>query len=173
MKKLTAREKNLGVMVLVVCLLAAWWYEGRILEKKMAEVQAGIDSAQDQIRNMNASVATLRAATDGPLGAGSPATGPKIAQSKLTMTLLQDLTLPPESENIRVVSVTRLENSGFSMQVEGGFAEMMKFLSYLERMDSRFSVGNVQLGKAAETPDASGKLPIQRIRGSIQIAMKG
>jgi hypothetical protein len=52
------------------------------------------------------------------------------------------------------------------MTVEGQFGEMMRFLSYLERQDSRFSVGGIQFGRITENG-------VRRIRANFQIAAKG
>ena len=168
---LSDREKNLGLFVLVVCLLSGWWYLGRVLRKKSAELEAQMTAVDQQVKQMNASLASLQASAIGNDPAATNA-GPTIVQSALTMTLLKELTVPEEAENVRVLSVTRSEAGTFNMQVEGRFAEMMRFLSYFERNGSRFSVGNIQLGKDGSGGDGGGE-KAWNIKGSIQIVMKG
>lgn len=183
MKKvaLNAREKNLALVVVIVSALGGWWYQSRNLAKKEAVLEGDTLALEERIRQTGASVAELRAAVEAGRGAKEGAPGqpvrPQIKQSLATLSLLEDLTLPRETRNLRVVSVTRGDGGAFSMTIEGQFAEIMRYLSFLERAESRFSVGNVTLGRMDETdrqPDSSiSTQRARQVRGNIQIVMKG
>lgn len=163
MKELSLREKNLGVVVVVVCALGLWWYLARNLHRRTAALEAEVLTTNERIRQGNATLASLRSATPGDARAPAAA----IVHGKVSMALLKDLTVPAESAAVSVVAVSRADNGQYTMTVEGKFGEMMRFLSYLERRESRFSVGNIQFGRAQSETDG------RRIRANLTLAMKG
>lgn len=162
MRELTLREKNLSVIVVIVCGFGMWWYTARMFHRRIEGMESEILGLNERIRQTNGSLAQLRSAG----AAGSTSATPTISNSRVSLALLKDLTLPMESEAVRVVTVNRGENGAYTMTVEGQFGEMMRFLSYLERQDSRFSVGGIQFGRISENG-------VRRIRASFQIAAKG
>lgn len=171
MKELSKREKNLMVAVLGVCTLGGWWYMDRQMSREAQFAGAEVLAVQEQIRQTQSSLNQLQGTLDSMKGNGQP-TGPVVPNAISTMALLKDLTLPQESLQVKIVSVTRADGTTFNLSVEGNFGSMMRFLSYLEREKSKFSVGNVSLAKSGDTPRGGVGGPRQ-IRASLSISMKG
>lgn len=168
MRVMTAREKNLTTIVAIVGLFSAWWYLNRILGATSADLEAQIMEMNDRMKNSQKALDQMRqeiASVDNR----EEKVVFSVPQSKITKALLEDLTEPAESNMVKILSVQHAEGAAFAMVVEGKFVEMMRFISFLERIDSKFWVGNIQLGKSGDALDPNAA----KVRGNIQIAMKG
>ncbi len=169
MRILTAREKNLTTLVIVIGLFSSWWYLNRILTKTTFDMEGQVFEINSRLTASQKALNQLREeiAVDQGKETKQEFT---IAQSKITMGLMEDLTIPAEASLVRILSVNHQDGAAFALVVEGQFIEMMRFISFLERTDSRFWVGSIQLGRSG----SDTKQPnTGRVRGSIQIAMKG
>jgi len=173
MRELNSREKNLGVAVLFFGLMFMWWSVNRNMTKEIAMAEGTILGTNDQIRNANATLTALQnslvrldaAAT------AAPGTPQAIAHSASSLQILRELTVPAEVENVKILSVVRADATAFSIQVEGKFSEMMRFISYLERSDSRIQLGNVGLSRSSEA-QVNGDV-VRSIKGTIVVALRG
>jgi len=173
MRELNGREKFLGSAVLVFGLLFGWWQISRNMTRQIALLEADIGGVNDRIRQTNSTVAQLNATLAGPANSATAAT-PVVPQSGNSLTILRELTMPSESQNLKVISVSRTDATGFAIQVEGRFGEMMRFISYLERADSRIQVGNVGLSRQPESAiEGVSGVVVRNIRGNITISLRG
>lgn len=174
MREFNSREKNLGVICVAFLMLVAWWYVARMLKKEFVFTDAERFHTLEQVRQTGASLAQMQIALDkykatmGPIGVQA------VSGKLSTMTMLKDLTIPSESMAVKLVSMTRHESGAFQLDIEGEFGSMMRFLSYLEREKSQFSLGNVSLLKTGSTdatlPSANGP---RVIRANVSLMMKG
>jgi len=143
MRALNPREKILAVMVLTgLCFLGGGWLNrrlaetGKALDAQLSEAQANLKSSQLLLK------------------APAPKTAPVVAPAseianRLTLTLLRDLTVPEEAASIRVVGLEKVGENGFRLSIEGGFPEVMRFVSFLERPESRFAILDATVEKLA------------------------
>lgn len=172
MRTLNSREKNLGLLVLFFGMMFFWWNTSRNMAKEIATAEATILGTNDQIRNANATLASLQASLAGinaPVASAGGAAA--VAHSASSLQILKELTQPAEVENVKILSMNRADALAFSVQVEGKFSEMMRFISYLERSDSRIQLGNIGLTRSGEAV-ANGEI-VRKIKGTIVVALRG
>lgn len=145
MRELNSREKNLGVMVMLICVPFLVTTVKKSLKKQSTVLNERLVASQQMIQVAEAELTKATTQNAAPQVAAE-ASG---EEAKRSMTLLKDLTLPKETQSIRVMRVERTGSSSFRMEVQGEFPEMMKFLSYLERGDSRFAVASAEINRTA------------------------
>ena len=149
MRELNSREKNLGVLVALICLPFLATTVTKKLNHQALVAADRLAGAQRQVEEAQAQLTRATERDRAPAAQTTPT-----VEGRHSMTLLNDLTLPPETKSIRVMRVERTGETTFRMELNGEFSEMMRFLSYLERGDSRFSVATAEIHRTQEGPRA-------------------
>jgi hypothetical protein len=147
--KLNAREKNLGVavvaiLVYLICRLSCARLDARVIE--LTERLSRVTEARHQAESL------LKTGESAPVVHAVAGEG-----SKPTMTLLGDLTAIGGAENVRVLGVERSSPSSFKLTLEGRFADLMHFLSFLERNDGSFSVAGGEIERPESQSTAASE----------------
>ena len=179
MKQMNPREKNLALLVLFVGLIVGWGRVRKMFDKQVEELRSQLSRSQDQLNSSKALIAKATAPIAAPV-VQSNATG---AGSRVTMSILKDVTTAREARAVRIVRLDRSGDGSFRLVAEGRFAEMMRFIGMLERMEGRFTVQGGDLSRvAAEVkPTATPTMtatsepaePKREIRASLTLNMKG
>ena len=173
MNKLSKREKNIIAFCTVLGLLVAYSGVKRLIDKDMEKLNDDLVATQQQLDAVKASLATAISASN----LAKPKTEKKedkpVGQldKKHSLYLLRDITLPELNERVRIVSAEKKGEGGYSVTLEGEFSETMRFISYIERRDGKFSVNSVSFLKAPA--NEKDKQPSRLIQTTLSLAMKG
>lgn len=167
MAKMNAREKNLGVLVLLVVVALAIQRVNREHRDEVDNLTGDLVAARDRVQQSRALMASMpkpTVETD-----RRPA-----ALNETTMRMLKDVTVPLEIRDVKVVSVDHPTPAEFKMVIEGRFGGLMRFLSYLERPDGDFRVNHVDINRVQETAkEANEESPNARaLRGTFQLSRR-
>lgn len=164
---MNAREKNLGVLVLLVVVALAIQRVNREHRDEVDNLTGDLVAARDRVQQSRALMASMpkpTVETD-----RRPA-----ALNETTMRMLKDVTVPLEIRDVKVVSVDHPTPAEFKMVIEGRFGGLMRFLSYLERPDGDFRVNHVDINRVQETAkEANEESPNARaLRGTFQLSRR-
>lgn len=168
MAKISSREKNLAVVVVLVVAAMSIQRMKREQRTELLNAQGEVASAKERVNQSRALMASLpKAAADEP--DRRPA-----AMNDMTMRMMKDVTLPVEVKGIRVVSVDHPTPGEYKMVVEGRFGGIMKFISYLERPEGDFRLNHIDLAKSEEKPK-EGEAPEESrdLRGTFTLVRRG
>lgn len=169
------REKNLGLMVLVVAVLGITW-------TLVGQVNRQIREMTDQLAETEGRLNQTRTLLAGPANPNQKREQASIAigvDDKDTMILLADLTRTQFSDGIRIVEVDRTSDKTYKVTLDGKFTHMMRFLSFLERKEGKFGVRNMEIARAPVAqvglPGAplSGAMPPKEVRAVLYVGVKG
>ncbi len=167
MAKLQPRERNLGIIVILVVTTLFGQRISRKHKDEILGLQGQIFSARQRVQ---ASRALLASAPKPTSVERRPA-----MLNDTTMRMLKDVTVPVEIRDIKVVSVDHPSEAEFKMVLEGRFGGLMKFLSYLERPDGDFRVNHVDIARVH--PDApanadESEVGARSLRSTIQLTRR-
>lgn len=170
MTQLKSREKNLGVLVLLVVVALLNQRANRQNRDDADNLIGDLVAARDRVqqsRALMASVPKTVAETD-----RRPA-----ALNETTMRMLKDVTIPVEIQDVKVVSVDHPTPADFKMVIEGRFGGLMRFLSYLERPDGDFRVNHVDIGRVQAEGAKEGAVDeeaanARALRGTFQLSRR-
>lgn len=131
MKQMNTREKILTLLVLSAAIFTgAKFFVGR-MDREVASLGERLTRAQEQSKDAGALIARPTHSVDS-----------NDAEEKVTLSLLWDLNAPGVARGsdggVRIVGVERSSPKSFRLTIEGKFAELMRYVSYLERPDGRF-----------------------------------
>ena len=168
MAKLNSREKNLGIMILLVVVAMVNQRVNRQHREEADNMTGELVAARDRVqqsRALMASVPKPTLETD-----RRPA-----ALNETTMRMLKDVTVPVEIRDVKVVSLDHPTPAEFRMVIEGRFGGLMRFLSYLERPDGDFRVNHVDINRvqAEGAKESDEESPNARaLRGTFQLSRR-
>lgn len=169
MVRLKPREKLLLVAVLVAGVCTLWIRVQRSGEKAVKNLELRLTQVQQQVDKTQKLLAmTPEKPKDRGL-AGSNA---------VTLSLLDDLTAPRETAGISILSVEGGSAANIVVTAKGEFSQLMRFLSFMEREQSKFKVESVDFKKdeaqvAAANVLDEGVRAGKEIRGIFNLSRRG
>lgn len=167
MKQMNSREKNLGVVIVLVALAMFHQKSDRQRKEEVEGMESLLAGARVRVEQSRSLMAAVPQAVESDR---RPA-----ALNDTTMRLLSDVTVPVEIKDVKVISVDHPSPTEFKMVLEGRFGGLMRFLSYLERPEGDFQVKHVDIGVAApgtpkETDEES--TDARALRGTFQLVRR-
>ncbi len=170
MPKMSAREKNLGVIVILVVVSLFQQRVRRGHKEDIDNMTGEIIAAKERVQQSRALMASA------PKPAADEPDRRPAALNETTMKMLRDMTVPVEIKDVKVTSVEHPSPSEFRMIVEGRFSGMMRFLSYLERPEGDFKVNHVEIGRVnGEASKDTEEAPANArdLRGTFNLVRRG
>jgi hypothetical protein len=178
---MTIREKNLGVVVIFLCLMIILWGLKHNWNKKLERTKEDLVSLQDRLEQTK----KLLTLPEAPAEAANPAAGApaEAVDTHDSLFLLRDLTASDLSQKLRIVSATRNDSGVYQVEVEGEFQELMRFMSFLERQDGKFLLQTAKFRRAGDGGNGgpAGDVnrvsqvvgPSRRVVATFHLGMKG
>jgi hypothetical protein len=169
MVMLNSREKRLLFLVLTTGLLLAWV---KIRSSGMHTV-SDLSARLNEIRTQLERSQKLLTSVSDVEKSRTPSSLPEA--NTVTLSLLSDLTAPKQTAGVNVISVENGTNSNYVVTAKGEFSQMMRFLSFMEREQSKFKVESVEFKKldtqAANSTEEDA--PMKEIRGVFNLSRRG
>lgn len=174
MKQMNPREKNLALLVLIISTMVAWGAIKKQMKKEMDRINASIAAAEAQVEQSKAALVQLTT----PHAVKNKVTQPAPTfDGVATLNILRDITMSKEAGQIRISRLERVGDKGYRVIADGSFSQMMHFLSYLERMNGRFSVTSGELSKLQSEQKDQGDVvlsqPKREIRATLNLSLRG
>jgi hypothetical protein len=186
MRKLTAREKNMGVVVFFLCLFIIQYgmkyrsgkrlelakEELMIAETRFNETKTQVQHNLDAAAKAHPKLAAKEADKSASIN---------LTEKKATLFLLRDITFPELEDKVKILSADKKGEGDYVINVEAEFAEMMSFLSFMERQDGKFTILQGSLTKGEGSPDLGGgkgsspdrSIPGRSVKATLTLHMKG
>ncbi len=160
MRELKKSEKNLLFAILISLLVVLFLKVKKNGETRISIVKSEISSYSEKLNKTKQLLALpIKPTKETP------------EMNSITMTLLKNLSASSEVAKLEISSVLKTSETSFQINCQGKFQEIMKYLSYLERMEGEFKVETIKLKKIMlnENPDS----PTSKIEGVISISKRG
>ena len=132
----------------VVMVVGGYMVFSKNIQTDVLQLQHRVEAAEAQLKRTHilmASVPEEQVRITHPAG--------------LSLTLLQELTLPLEADRVEVVSLSRSSPPKVTLTLEGEYADLMRYVGYLERDEGRFRIsgGEFSRDKVGTRKSGSGE----------------
>lgn len=169
MREFNNREKNFGVLTVVICGMLISYSVNRRTTKAVQFMIEELDLNQQKITKAQELL------SDAEKEKQLKEKKPEVAQFKgdrmLSVNLMKDLTSSGQLNNIKVLSAEKVNPDTFKINIEAEFVEMMRFFTYLERQDGKFAIGSAQVSRP-NALGAEGKAPSRHLNATFQLGAK-
>lgn len=170
---LQEREKNLGFIVALVCLGLSYIGLNSQISKKnqrasdeLAAAEERLTQAKDILKTANEQLTP----TEKPAETETKKVVWLEPERRPTLSILRDITAKGESEGLKIVSTESSGGGVFKLVLQAPFANLVRYISFLERTDGGFVVTGAGFQKVDVQADG---VTNKELLATLNLKMKG